>query len=125
MSFDLNKCEKDGSGHWICATRGGRPVRVVCTNAKTGSGGDPCLLALVSQSNTLEAVMWVRTNGRVYSHESENDLVNIPRKIKRWVCVHKDNSSIVHDSQEKADKYIADAFYKPTICVPIEWEENQ
>ena len=124
--FNLNEYLKDPSKKVV--TRGGRAVRIICTDAK----GDEPIIALVYNNNRDEENVY--TYNRDGSFYRDNyDCLDLFFKSSTntnregWINLFKDEdivylTGIIHDSEEDARKAIkGDPEFIATI--KIEWEE--
>ena len=106
-------------------TRDGKPVRIICTDAK----GDYPVVGLVSKNDkNLEDVETFNKYGKYLEKQTdERDLFFSPEKREGWVNIYRNvegnviTSVIVYDTKEKAEKVKDNFGYLGTIH--IEWEE--
>ena len=108
-------------------TRGGRPVRIICTNAKS----DYPVIALIKdiddEHSEYERLGTYTKDGYNYPGEkSQVDLLFAPEKHEGWVNVYKSESNRslgagIWQTKEEAKKWEGAADYVTTI--KIEWEE--
>lgn len=126
--FDLNKCERNADGHWICQTRDGCKARIVCANRL----GERPLVVLIeekmSNGEPIESYASRLANGKRNEDQTDSsDLINLPRKVKRWVNVYPGHSMgtgghcLMWETEAEAN---AHADRNRVACVPIEWEEQ-
>lgn len=122
MSFDLSKCEKDSNGHLLCRKKNGKSVRIICTDRNH----QVYKLIGLTGCDGHEALESFTTGGRSNaSFESSEDLVNLTRKVKRWVNIYPGYvtggfSALTWETEEEANRR---ACQNRIACVPIEWEE--
>lgn len=85
-------------------TKGGSPVRVVCSDRISPEGN---IIALVTQDER-EIVLTYYANGR-YWRDSDHpfDLVEEPEtvEVERWINVYSDGSVIVFETRKEADEW--------------------
>lgn len=106
-------------------TRDGRPVRIICTNAK----GDYPVVALVPCVGGGEVPENYTANGLCYlnGEESNGDLFFDTEKKEGWANVYRNQqgkiimSTSVYDSKERAEDFKDNSGYLETVH--IEWEE--
>ena len=108
-------------------TRIGKPVRIICTDAKN----DFPVVALVTTDNK-EVVIDCDCNGRFSPEETANfDLFFAPIKKEGWVNIYKDNittftSSHIHTTEKQAQEEASESlneYGKFIATIKIEWEE--
>lgn len=125
--FDLEKCQRNEQGHYLCQTRDGRPARVVCTDLHGNNGRT--LLALVKAIHDGgEDHRSFNADGTCCpSHNPlPGDLVNIPTKREGWINIYPgalDQDKRVMSgwaTKAEADK---NASVLRIACIKIEWEE--
>lgn len=133
MSFDLSKCERNEHGHYLCQTRGGESARIVCVDLRRETGH--CLLTVVQHSDGHDdSIRCYTPEGRCgfVNSPSNDDLVNIPRKVKRWVVIvrMKESGSEYTLAVQKTKAEAKEAWerlestaFDLLACVPVEWEE--
>ena len=106
-------------------TRIGKPVRIICTDAK----GNYPIIALVTTRNGDEASFEFTKDGLWQSKDHENSLDLFFATVKKegWINLYKDEGitylpGIIHDSEEDAKKAMKD---DPDFIatIKIEWEE--
>lgn len=121
MKFDLNKCERNADGHWLCRTVDGMKVRIVCQDLARENGH--VLLGVVSQYDGHDDEIRCYTKDGFCSlngNPSRDDLVNLPRKVKRWVNVPPLGCPAwFYTSENEANGYRSEE----QQTIPIEWEE--
>ena len=115
-SFSLEEYLKDPSRKIV--TRDGRPVRIICTDAK----GICPVVGLVAYEN-YELAFNVMKDGRI---DGILDLFFATEKHEGWVNVYKSESdwslgASIWQTEEEAKKWVGAADYATTI--KIEWEE--
>ena len=114
--FSLDEFKKNPNRKVV--TRGGRNVRIICTDAK---GYYPVIGLILSLDN--EDYPWrFRMDGAILENEeNESDLFFAPEKKEGWANIYKNyRTSNIYKSKEdafnnRAPNYIA--------SIPIEWEE--
>lgn len=86
-------------------TRDGKPARIVCTDMK----GTFPVVALVTQKSGNEVVNSYDSNGvyHTFSGKSDNDLVNIPERVERWLNVYPPR--VLHLVETQYEKSLSDA----------------
>ena len=104
-------------------TRGGYPVRIICTDARDNN----CpIIALVSREDGTEDVFMYMKQGTVFDSEPDAfDLFFIPEKHERWVNLYKSESGeyslgAICISKEHAEVM---AGRECIATVKVEWEE--
>lgn len=94
QTFDLNKCERNADGHYLCKTRGGLDAKVVYVVKDRTSHP---LVAIHDHKDGYESLWLMTIKGTHYNDGTVHnlDLVNIPRtiKVERWINVY-DNGTI-------------------------------
>ena len=105
-------------------TRDGRPVRILCVDAKRKA----CIIGLVLIKETDEEtpVAWYQDGSyTVYSKPDDYDLINAKAKKEGWVNVWKGSEIFtghtVFNSEEEALSIRTGCIR--LACVKIEWEE--
>ena len=104
-------------------TRSGRPVRIICTDAK----GKYPVIALISNRNGDEASFEFTKDG-LWSEDCENslDLFFEPIKREGWVNVYRFLSGSycgdIFETKEKAEK-MGKLSKNYITTIKIEWEE--
>ena len=105
-------------------TRDGRPVRIICTDAK---GDEPIVALLYNKNRDEENVYTYNRDGRFYKNDSCLDLFFAPVKVKRegWINIYREQEyrhpgENIFATKEEAIKY-KDINYIATV--KIEWEE--
>ena len=105
-------------------TREGKPVRIICTDAKSEKYQ---VVALVTKKGGQEILATFDTSGKYRSgYNSHLDLFFAPEKHEGWVNVYKSESNRslgagIWQTEEEAKKWEGAADYVTTI--KIEWEE--
>ena len=107
-------------------TREGKPVRIICTDAKFEKYQ---VLALITKEDGQEFLATLETSGKFRSgYNSHLDLFFAPEKHEGWLNIYRSESGFYlrgnpYKSKEEAEE-VAKANYK-NFCttVKIEWEE--
>lgn len=119
--FDL-KAAKAGAP--IC-TRDGRPVRILCFDAKHNYP----IKALINTDNIREDFAEYTINGEFYNNQTEDsfDLMMAPLKHEGWINIYNSTTGFItgykiYDSKEEAISYhnVESTDYH---TIKIEWEE--
>ena len=105
-------------------TRGGYPVRIICTDARDNN----CpIIALVSREDGTEDVFMYTKHGTFFDSEPDVfDLFFTPEKHERWANLYKSESgeysfgAIIYERKEDAEGCRGE---KCVATVKIEWEE--
>ena len=119
--FSLEEYLKDPSRKVV--TRGGDPVRIVCTDIR---GGVYNILALVSCKDGFEDVCRYTKHGEYFEEfTNEYDLFFTTEKHEGWINLYKSGinwslGASIWQTEEEAKKWVG-ADYVTTI--KIEWEE--
>ncbi len=129
--FDLQKCERDKNGHWLCQTRDGRKARVVTSLEGTA---DQCLVVCIMQPFGKEMLGRYELDGSFWNNKANDpaDLINIPAKRSGWVNVYdkphphlnvNDDQPVVfwsgvaaYTSKADAEKWAQHAFKAFGLC---------
>lgn len=99
------------------ATRDGRPVRIICTDAKNSRHP---IVALVFREDKEYAYTYPE-NGRFENISGNYDLFFAPQIQKRWGIMTGDNRIInIYSSKEDAKNNVVNPYNK---VVKITWEE--
>lgn len=122
--FNLNEFKKNPSRNVV--TRDGRPVRILCTDAK----GDYPIVWLIYYHDEREIPENYTENGSCYidNDESSSDLFFAPEKKEGWVNVYKIadadqlEASCIFSTKEEAEFYSVDN-QNYVATTKIEWEE--
>ena len=105
-------------------TREGKPVRIICTDAKSEKYQ---VVALVTKKSGQEVLATFDTSGKYRSgYNSHLDLFFVPEKHEGWVNVYKSESNRslgagIWQTEEGAKKWEGATDYVTTV--KIEWEE--
>ena len=103
-------------------TRDGRPVRILCVDAKLPNGES--IAGLLKHEDGTEGVRIWHDGGCYFKSDKDAsfDLINAKTKKEGWVNVYKpeDGDCLLHKTKELADE---NAYDKRIACVKIEWEE--
>ena len=108
-------------------TREGKPVRIICTDAK--SENYPIVALIENKLTEGENLLCYTKEGKIYLDNglSGADLFFAPVKKSGWINLYKMNSIIspgpqAYDTKEEAESAAGDkSYYISTI--KIEWEE--
>ena len=118
--FSLEEYLKDPSRKIV--TRDGRPVRIICTDAK----GICPVVGLVAYEN-YELAFNVRKNGRIdgnldlfFASEKHEVWVNLYKWLGKEYTYHLGN---VYNSKAEAENGSSNNNYKYVATIRIEWEE--
>lgn len=114
-------------------TRDGRPVRVLCVDAKHASFP---VKALIANESGQEVVVSLTATGKFFerSHtDSSIDLVECKPRVKRtlWLNLHKTGEVYAHPSKEAARDGRINSYGKEAACylacvkVEIDCEEGE
>ena len=104
-------------------TRSGRPVRIICTDAK----GSYPVIGLVLSKDIEDPNAYTENGVYLNNSESSSDLFFEPEKKEGWVNIYKLNEhymragDLVFKTKEEAMKSISSEDYAATTHV--EWEE--
>lgn len=104
-------------------TRGGRKVRIVCTDKK---GSNPIVALVTKYIGVAEDVYLYTKNGEICEGIStDSDLFFAPEKREGWVNVYKagntpHSDTCIWPTEEEAKKWANDDY---VTTVKIEWEE--
>ena len=105
-------------------TREGKPVRVICTDAKFEKYQ---VLALITKKDGQEMLATLDTSGKFRDgYDSHLDLFFAPEKHEGWINLYKSGNgwslgANIWQTEEEAKKWVGAADYATTI--KIEWEE--
>ena len=120
--FSLEEFKKNPNRKVV--TRSGRPVRILCTDAK----GDYPVIALISSLDDEDYPWRVRKDGAILENEeNDSDLFFAPEKKEGWVNIYRLNEHYAHagnlvfKTKEEAVKSISSESYVDTAQVT--WEE--
>ena len=120
--FSLEEFKKNPQRKVV--TRSGRPVRILCTDAK----GDYPVIGLIRSLDNEDYPWRFRTDGAILENEeNDSDLFFSPEKKEGWVNIYKLNEhnmlagDLVFPTKEEAMKSISSEDYVATTH--IEWEE--
>lgn len=104
-------------------TRGGLPVRIICTDRK-----QKCpIIALIKERDDTEAICTYNTKGKFQTNNecSILDLMFASTKKEGWVNIYNQavrSCGFIYESEEKAKQNVDKN--KPYIAtVKVEWEE--
>ena len=124
--FSLEKYLENPSRKVV--TRGGYPVRIICTDARDNN----CpIIALVSREDGTEDVFLYTKQGTFFNIEpDEFDLLFTPEKHKGWFNIYHCDDLGFHirqnqpyKSKEEADEVAKANFRTFFATVKVEWEE--
>lgn len=120
--FSLEEFKKNPNRKVV--TRSGKPVRILCTDAK----GDYPVIALISSLDDEDYPWRVRKDGAILENEeNDSDLFFDTEKKEGWANLYMDEDGYltlgrkVYDSKEKAEESSNNMYYLDTVH--IEWEE--
>lgn len=86
-------------------TRDGRPVRILCTNAKSD---DPIVGLILHESGFESPAMW-KPNGQWAHTSGDADLINAPQKLRIWATRHRNKHgnewATAHIDENEYDKH--------------------
>ena len=106
-------------------TRGGRKVRIICTDRKDADY--PIVVLVSNKSETGEDTLYYTEEGKFYTTGiSTFDLFFAPEKHEGWVNIYRDfglgvrNCRCIFDSKEEA---LRNRDPEAIATVKIEWEE--
>ena len=105
-------------------TREGKPVRIICTDAKFEKYQ---VLALITKKDGQEMLATLDTSGKFrVGYDSHLDLFFAPEKHEGWINLYKSGNgwslgANIWQTEEEAKKWVGAADYATTI--KIEWEE--
>lgn len=105
-------------------TREGKPVRIICTDAKFEKYQ---VLALITKKDGQEMLATLDTSGKFRDgYDSHLDLFFAPEKHEGWINLYKSGNgwslgANIWQTEEEAKKWVGAADYATTI--KIEWEE--
>ena len=104
-------------------TRDGRPVRILCTNAKR----DYPIVALIEDKNNKEDLLYAYLpDGTMCGMTKQNDLFFVPIKREGWVSLYRLvdglTAGFIFDTKEEAEKEAKRSPHCVAIT-KIEWEE--
>ena len=105
-------------------TREGKPVRIICTDAKFEKYQ---VLALITKKDGQEMLATLDTSGKFRNgYDSHLDLFFAPEKHEGWINLYKSGNgwslgANIWQTEEEAKKWVGAADYATTI--KIEWEE--
>ena len=120
--FSLEEFKKNPNRKVV--TRDGRNVRILCTDAVSGSP----IVALVRNSQGYDAVYQFKIDGYCYDSESNLDLFFAPEKKVIWGNLYSTQlgttfSGDFYKTEEAALKEKAKDFSKYITTFKVEWEE--
>ena len=122
--FNLTEYLKNPSQKVV--TREGKPVRIICTDAKCGKC--PIVGLVFNEEQAEEETYNFMENGKFFPDQDWFlDLFFAPVKVKRegWVNIYRDNNTTyigdVYPNEKDAKEYKDDDLYITTT--KIEWEE--
>ena len=104
-------------------TREGKPVRIICTDAKFEKYQ---VLALITKKDGQEMLATLDTSGKFRDgYDSHLDLFFAPEKHEGWINLYKSGNgwslgANIWQTEEEAKKWVGAADYATTI--KIEWE---
>ena len=105
-------------------TREGKPVRIICTDAKFEKYQ---VLALITKKDGQEMLATLDTSGKFRDgYDSHLDLFFAPEKHEGWINLYKSGNgwslgTNIWQTEAEAKKWVGAADYATTI--KIEWEE--
>ena len=105
-------------------TREGKPVRIICTDAKFEKYQ---VLALITKKDGQEMLATLDASGKFRDgYDSHLDLFFAPEKHEGWINLYKSGNgwslgANIWQTEEEAKKWVGAADYATTI--KIEWEE--
>ena len=112
--------EKAKAGAPVC-TRDGRPVRIVCFDAK---GDSFIILALSPNETGIEIPFWYDKKGRYFRDNPNCDLMMATVKHEGWVLVDKGQCiAYIYDTKEEAEEDAEREMITYSAIAHIEWEE--
>ena len=118
-------------------TRGGRAVRILCTDRKRPSDPDYCVFGLVMAEDGTEVANSWNINGETWSNETDMALINVPppvAKRKGWLNIYPWNSTradtgFLCKTRAEADRdeswYGHSAGVRRVACIEVEYTEGQ
>ena len=124
----FNLCEFKKNPSRKVVTRDGKPVRILCTNAK----GDYPIVGLIYYHDEREIPENYTENGSCYidNDESSSDLFFESLMKYGWMNIFKHGNDIqnscIYDTEEEAETHTArgkNSHYIATI--KVEWEEEE
>ena len=104
-------------------TREGKPVRILCTDAK---GDYPIVVLVKNDYNSNEVSLSYTKDGKFCKDSSSiEDLFFASEKYERWVNLYKDNNGIYASMDTFKTKKEAEALSCSSCIatVKVEWEE--
>ena len=119
--FSLEEFKKNPNRKVV--TRSGRPVRILCTDAK----GYYPVIGLVLSKEVEDPNSYTENGVYLNGSESSSDLFFAPERVDGWVNVYKESEdyirtgATVFKTKEEAINHINGAYYIATVH--IEWEE--
>ena len=120
--FSLNEYLANPSRKVV--TRYGRPVRIICTDAK----GNYPVIGLVLSKEVEDPNSYTENGVYLNDNESSSDLFFAPEKKEGWVSVYRNvRGNIFFNSPYRTKEEALDALYDDTDTridtIKVEWEE--
>ena len=120
--FNLEEFKKNPSRKIV--TRGGDPVQILCTTAKSTHP----IVALIKYPLEYEEAIQFRNDGSRYNNESPFDLFFVPEKKVIWGNLYSTQlgttfSGDFYKTEEAALKEKCKDFCKYITTFKVEWEE--
>ena len=103
-------------------TRDGRKARIICTDRKGAPDYQPIIALTLREDGKSEYIISVDYNGQYSESPGNNDLVNVPEKVGRWINFYRSGTARGHASREAADLC---AGTDRVACVYREAEEGE
>lgn len=118
--FTLPTKEELGTPAADKVTRDGKPVRIICVDAKGANDtGSHRVVALISDDG--ERLGWYHKCGESTSYFQE-DLFDIPEERAVWLNIYGDGTAFPHVGREEAD---GRASKSRIACIKVTYKEGE